>query len=306
MNGILIVDKPQGMTSHAVVGRIRRLFGLRKVGHAGTLDPLATGVLVVALGQATRILQFLMQENKVYRASLVLGKTTDTQDSEGQVVATHDPGNLDAQAIADICQSMVGCYEQMPPMYSALKKDGVPLYKLARQGVEVTRKPRRITIFDLELLAVEPPNVTFEVHCSKGTYVRTICHDIGVKLGCGAHLTALRRLQSAPFNEREAVTLETIEETAPEDRPKLLLTIAEALREYPSLSVCQEGITRLSYGIPPTVDMIVGTIDLEEGTQVLLVGPKGPLAMVTYAPSRTRESRGDFELLRVFNDGGGF
>lgn len=304
MNGILIVDKPQGMTSHAVVGRIRRLFGLRKVGHAGTLDPLATGVLVVALGQATRILQFLMQENKVYRASLVLGKTTDTQDSEGQIVATSDPGHIDAQSVADVCQSMVGSYDQMPPMYSALKKDGVPLYKLARQGVEVSRKPRRITIFDLQLLAVELPNITFDVHCSKGTYVRTICHDIGVKLGCGAHLTALRRLRSAPFDVKEAVTLEAIESMAPEDRPELLLSIAEALREYPSLNVCPEGIKRLGYGIPPTADMIADTIDFEEGTQVLLVGPGGALAMATYVPSRARESRGDFELLRVFNDGG--
>lgn len=306
MNGILIVDKPQGMTSHAVVGRVRRLFGLRKVGHAGTLDPLATGVLVVALGQATRILQFLMEENKTYRASLLLGKVTDTQDSEGQVIATHDTSHLGTDEISAACMSMVGSLDQMPPMYSALKKDGVPLYKLARQGIEIDRVARRVEIFSLENLIVDSPTVAFDVCCSKGTYVRTLCHDIGAKLGCGAHLTSLRRLQSAPFSESDAVTLDEIEGAAPEDRHRFLLSIGEALREYPSLVVSDEGIKRLSYGIPPTTDMVIGTIDLPEGGLVLLVSPKGPLAMTRFAPSRIQEVRGDFELLKVFNDCGGF
>ncbi|MGE4545721.1 MAG: tRNA pseudouridine(55) synthase TruB [Pedobacter sp.] len=306
MNGILIVDKPQGMTSHAVVGRVRRLFGLRKVGHAGTLDPLATGVLVVALGQATRILQFLMEENKVYRASLLLGKVTDTQDSEGQVLGTHETSHLCADEIRDVCMSMVGPIDQVPPMYSALKKDGVPLYKLARQGVEVARTARRVTIFSLQQLSVQSPCVTFDVSCSKGTYIRTLCHDIGAKLGCGAHLTSLRRLQSAPFTEADAVTLEEIEQAAPEDRHRFLLSIGEALREYPSLVVSDEGVKRLSYGIPPTIDMVVGSIEFAEGVLVLLVSPKGPLAITRFAPSRNHESRGDFELLKVFNDCGGF
>ena len=306
MNGILIVDKPQGMTSHAVVGRVRRLFGLRKVGHAGTLDPLATGVLVVALGQATRILQFLMEENKTYRASLLLGKITDTQDSEGQVIATHETSHLDSDEISAACMSMVGSLDQMPPMYSALKKNGVPLYKLARQGIEIARVARRVKILSLDQLIVQSPYVTFDVSCSKGTYVRTLCHDIGAKLGCGAHLTALRRLQSAPFTESDAFTLEEIERAAPEDRHRFLLSIGEALREYPSLVVSDEGVKRLSYGIPPTTDMIDGPIDLSEGVLVLLVSPNGPLAITRFAPSRNQETRGDFELLKVFNDCGGF
>jgi tRNA pseudouridine55 synthase len=306
MNGILIVDKPQGMTSHAVVGRVRRLFGLRKVGHAGTLDPLATGVLVVALGQATRILQFLMEENKTYRASLLLGKATDTQDSEGQVVSSQETSHLGKDQIIAACASMIGSFEQMPPMYSALKKDGVPLYKLARKGIEVSRVARPVTIFSLEQLTVQSPCVTFDVCCSKGTYVRTLCHDIGVKLGCGAHLTALRRLQSAPFTDKDAVTLDELELTAPEHRRNFLLSIGEALRDYPSLAVSDEGMKRLGFGIPPTTDMILGPIGLDEGTLVLLVSSKGPLAMTRYAPSRENESRGDFELLKVFNDGGGF
>lgn len=306
MNGILIVDKPQGMTSHAVVGRVRRLFGLRKVGHAGTLDPLATGVLVVALGQATRILQYLMEENKTYRASLLLGKVTDTQDSEGEVIATHETSHLGSDEISAACMSMVGSIDQIPPMYSALKKNGVPLYKLARQGVEIARVARRVEIFSLEQLIVQSPSVTFDVSCSKGTYVRTLCHDIGAKLGCGANLTALRRLQSAPFTESDAFTLEEIEEAAPEDRHRFLLSIGEALREYPSLVVSDEGVKRLSYGIPPTTDMIDGPIDLSEGALVLLVSPNGPLAITRFAPSRNLETRGDFELLKVFNDCGGF
>jgi len=301
MNGILIIDKPQGMTSHAVVGRVRRLFGLRKVGHAGTLDPLATGVLVVALGQATRILQYLMEESKTYRASLALGAVTDTQDSEGEVIAVHEIDHLNPEDIAAACMSMIGSYDQVPPMYSALKKDGVPLYKLARQGVEVARKPRTITISDLHLVAVEPPNVTFEVTCSKGTYVRTLCHDIGSKLGCGAHLTSLRRLASAPFTENDAITLDEIDNTPSEERYRYLMSIGEALREYPSLMVSEEGKQKLRYGIPPTVEMLFQGVDIEEGTTVLLVSAKGPLAMARYAPSRKRESRGDFELLKVFN-----
>jgi tRNA pseudouridine55 synthase len=306
MNGILIVDKPQGMTSHAVVGRVRRLFGLRKVGHAGTLDPLATGVLVVALGQATRILQYLMEENKVYRASLILGKITDTQDSEGVVLAEHETDHLKKEEIYAACMAMIGSYEQMPPMYSALKKDGVPLYKLARQGIEVARKTRSVTIFDLHTVSVAPPEITFEVTCSKGTYVRTLCHDIGLKLGCGAHLTALRRIQSAPFTEKEAVSLEDIEKASPEERHRFLLSIGEALRDYPAVGVCEEGIQKLRYGIPPTLDMVTEKVTLEEGTLALLVSNKGPLALARYAPSREREARGDFELLRVFNDAGGF
>lgn len=301
MNGILIVDKPQGMSSHAVIGRVRRLFGLRKVGHAGTLDPLATGVLVVALGQATRILQFLMEEEKTYRASLLLGTTTDTQDAEGRVLATQATGHLSREQVEAACLSMVGTYDQVPPMYSALKKDGVPLYKLARKGVEVARAARAVTIFSLELLSVAPPAVTFETRCSKGTYVRTLCHDIGEKLGCGAHLTALRRVQSGPFCDTDAVSLDQLEETAPGERPDLLLSIGEALRDYPSLPVFEEGVGRLRHGIPPTVAMLDGPVPVGAGDTVLLVGPEGPLAMARYAPERENETRGDFELLRVFS-----
>lgn len=301
MNGILIVDKPQGMSSHAVIGRVRRLFGLRKVGHAGTLDPLATGVLVVALGQGTRILQFLMEKEKTYRASMVLGITTDTQDSEGRIIATHGTDHLDRDRIEKACLSMIGSYDQVPPMYSALKKDGVPLYKLARKGIEVARKPRTVSIFTLDPVAIEPPAVTFDTRCSKGTYVRTICHDIGLRLGCGAHLTALRRLQSGPFTETDAVSLEMIEQTPPEERGGLLLSIGEALQEYPALAVTEEGIRRLGYGIPPTVAMVCGSIFPEPCATVLLTGKGQPLAMARYAPSRENEQRGDFELLRVFN-----
>jgi tRNA pseudouridine55 synthase len=247
-----------------------------------------------------------MEENKVYRASLELGSTTDTQDSEGRVLSTADSSHLDRETIAGACRSMIGSYAQVPPMYSALKKDGVPLYKLARQGKEVERQARAVTIYALDILEIDPPRVTFEVRCSKGTYVRTICHDIGQRLGVGAHLTDLRRIASAPFCEDDAVTLDAIENTDPALRHSFLLSLEEALRDYPSFLVAPEGVKKLSFGIPPQDDMVPGGIDVAEGTIVLLISPKGPLAMARYAPSRERETRGDFELLRVFNDAGGF
>lgn len=302
MNGLLIIDKPQGMSSHAVVGKVRRLFGLRKVGHAGTLDPLATGVLVVALGQGTRILQFLLEENKTYRATLKLGAVTDTQDSEGVVLSEAEWSHLGEAEIAAACQAMVGTLEQVPPMYSAIKQGGVPLYKLARKGMEVERQPRLVTIFSLGLVSISPPDVTFEVHCSKGTYVRTLCHDIGTKLGCGAYLTALRRLTSGAFNETEAVSLDTIEQTAPQERGRFLLSLGDALRGYAAVFLREEGVRKLRYGIPPTLDMVEKNVEIEEGTIVQLLGPLGPMGMARFAPSRGRETRGDFELLRVFND----
>jgi tRNA pseudouridine55 synthase len=276
---------------------------MRKVGHAGTLDPLATGVLIVALGQGTRVLQFLMEETKAYRATLKLGETTDTQDVEGTVVCRGSYSHLSPENIAAACRSMQGTSKQIPPMYSALKKDGVPLYRLARKGVDIERAPRQIVVETLDLLDITPPLVTFEVQCSKGTYVRTLCHDIGARLGCGAHLTALRRIRNGPFEERDAVSLASLEESPPERRAAHVLTPLQAMRTFPTLIVAEESRERLANGIPPELSGIEGWVSVKEGETLLLTGGNRLLAVARYAPHREREKRGDFELLKVFNGG---
>ncbi|MBS1245788.1 MAG: tRNA pseudouridine 55 synthase, partial [Chloroflexi bacterium] len=178
MDGILVVNKPQWWTSHDVVGYIRRLTHQKRVGHAGTLDPMATGVLLVCLGRATRVAEYLMDSDKMYRAVVRLGVETDTYDAEGQVVATR-PVNVDESDLRAALAHFVGAIDQVPPMYSALKRDGKPLYQLARQGIEVERKPRRITIYDIALREWQSPDATIDVRCSSGTYIRSLAHDIG-------------------------------------------------------------------------------------------------------------------------------
>jgi len=197
-DGILNLDKPRGPTSHDVVARIRRLTGVRRVGHAGTLDPLATGVLLICIGRATRVSEYLMTGRKVYRARARLGVTTDTYDAEGQVVAEAEVEASRAQVEAALAQFR-GQIAQVPPMYSAIKHQGTSLHRLARQGIEVEREPRPVEIFRLELTAWEPPECTLEMTCSRGTYVRSLVHDLGQTLGCGAYLTGLIRLASGDF-----------------------------------------------------------------------------------------------------------
>jgi len=212
IHGLLNVDKPVGMTSHQVVERLRRWSGQRRVGHAGTLDPLASGVLLIGFGQGTRVLQFLTEAPKLYRAQLHLGVTTTTYDAEGEIVATGDVSNITRADFEATLSHFHGLQEQMPPMFSALKLHGRPLYRLARAGREVPRQPRRVEIRCLKLLDWEPPLATVEVLCSKGTYLRSLAHDIGRALGCGAHLSQLVRLQVGPFHLREACRLDEVEE----------------------------------------------------------------------------------------------
>ncbi len=301
MNGLLIIDKPQGMTSHDVVRRIRRLFRTRKVGHAGTLDPLATGVLPVALGEATRTLQFLMAGAKTYRATLKLGEVTDTQDAEGQVLETHPVPTLTAEEIDGVCRSFLGTIEQLPPMYSALKKDGVPLHRLARQGVEVERETREVHIERLDVLEIDLPFVTLEVDCSKGTYVRTLAHDIGQRLGPGAHLTALRRRRNGAFSEADSVTLSALEACPDPRQHPGLLSLESALRAYPALEIDAAAAQRLGHGIPPELGALSDPVTVAAGEVVMLHHAGHLMAAARFAPGREQEKRGDFELLRVFN-----
>lgn len=207
-DGILLVDKPAGMTSHDVVYKIRRHFNLKKVGHGGTLDPAATGLLVILLGRGTRVSNRFMSSDKTYEGTITLGVTTDSQDAEGKVLKTTDPSGITRTQLEDTISKFKGDMFQIPPMVSAIKMAGVPLYKLARQGEEIERKPRFIHLYDFRLLDYTPPCGTFVLRCSKGTYVRTICHDIGEILGVGAHLSQLRRTESAGYDVSQAITLD--------------------------------------------------------------------------------------------------
>ncbi len=210
LDGVLIVDKAPGMTSHDVVAIVRRALDTKKVGHCGTLDPLATGLLIVVIGRGTKIQDLLMSEDKEYVGTLRLGEMTDSQDADGQITETRPVPELPPERIEAAFAKFDGDFYQMPPMVSAIKKEGVPLYKLARQGKTVARDPRFVHIFAHEIKAIAMPEVEFRVVCSKGFYVRTYAFDIGNDLGCGAHLKALRRTKSGKFTLEHAVTVDDL------------------------------------------------------------------------------------------------
>jgi len=226
MLGILLVDKPAGISSHDAIYRVRRALSIRKIGHTGTLDPLATGLLVMAVGDATRFLPFLNTEPKSYVGSAQLGVSTTTQDSEGEEVEVRSTEGIDSGQVRDACSKLVGRIGQIPPMYSAVKVDGKRLYKLARQGIEVDRPVRTVEVFELDCVLDEAGVLGFHVACTSGTYVRTLIHDLGSLLGVGAHLTALRRTAVGAFTVDDAV--------APEfATPESLLPLQECLAHIP-------------------------------------------------------------------------
>ena len=210
MNGVIIIDKPQGKTSHDIVGIMRKKFGTRRVGHTGTLDPMATGVLPICIGNATRASDMLTESDKKYRAQLLLGKRTDTLDIEGDVLEERAV-NVTEQEIRDVIDTFIGEIDQIPPMYSAIKKNGKKLYELARQGIEIEREPRRINIYSIDIIDINIPYITVDVHCSKGTYIRSLCDDIGTRLGTGAVMTELRRTYTAGFSIDDAYTIEQLD-----------------------------------------------------------------------------------------------
>ncbi len=286
------------MTSHDVVRQVRRIYRTRKVGHAGTLDPLATGVLPVAIGDGTKILQFLLAEDKSYRATFRLGVTTDTLDAEGAVLQECPVPEFTATDLEDKCVEFRGDIEQLPPMYSALKKDGVPLYKLARQGITIKRKLRKVTINRLEVIAFDSQTVTIEVDCSKGTYIRTLISDIGEQFGCGAHLIALRRLQSGIFSVDECKTLDVLQQL---DKPaSVMLSLDEALRNYPVAQLDIDAANALAFGIPPQLSQVEISAEFDSGELFRLQIDHQLAAIARYMPLRSKEKRGDFELIKVF------
>ena len=279
-DGILNLDKPRGPTSHDVVARVRKLTGIRRVGHAGTLDPLATGVLLICIGRATRVSEYLMTGRKVYRARVRLGVTTDTYDAEGRIVAETEV-ELDRPQVEAALARFRGAIEQVPPMYSALKHEGKSLHRLARQGIEVERKPRPVEIYRLELTAWQPPECTLELTCSRGTYVRSLAHDLGQALGCGAHLAALTRLASGRFRLEDAVTLEQFTQAAAAQRwPTLLHPLDAALSRFPALRLGADEARRICSGQPVAGDDLPG-----EGL-ARVYGPDGDfVALATYDPA---------------------
>lgn len=236
--GVLCLDKPAGVSSHDMVGKIRRLYATRKVGHTGTLDPMATGVLVILIGRATKLSDFLLASEKEYHASLKLGITTDTQDITGQILSECDT-LPDAEKVRAAVRTFIGRQMQTPPMYSAKKVDGQKLYDLARQGQEINRTACEIEISKIDLTTVSEAvgEYGLDIVCSKGTYIRTLCHDIGSRLGCGGVMSALRRVRNGGFSLSDAHTVEDLETLTAQERIELLLPIENALLCYPRVDL---------------------------------------------------------------------
>ena len=249
LSGILIVNKPQGITSHDVVARVRRITGVRKVGHAGTLDPMATGVLLLCLGQATRVSEYLMDSDKVYLARIRLGITTDTYDADGQVTSQADATGVSRGDLERELARLVGRLEQTPPMYSAVKHEGVPLYRIARRGKTVERQPRPVEVQAVDLIKWSPPEAEIRIQCGKGTYVRALAHELGQRLGCGAHLTGLIRTASGRFQIEQSHTLEDIARVFAEGQDsRLLLPMDVALEAFPAVTVDPQTAKKITSG----------------------------------------------------------
>jgi tRNA pseudouridine55 synthase len=223
LDGAILVDKPSGPTSHDVVDAIRRKFGIKKVGHCGTLDPNATGLLIIVLGRGTKLSERLMGDDKVYEGTVKFGETTDSYDSDGEITGSLPVPSLTLDQLNDEAATFVGDQMQVPPMVSAIKKNGVPLYKLARKGVEVEREPRLIHIYNFRFTEYAEPFGKCRVACTKGTYIRSLAHDLGQKLGCGGHLTELRRSASGKFDVADALPLDAILQLSPSQLEKRVI-----------------------------------------------------------------------------------
>ena len=285
MDGVLNIRKAAGPTSHDVVDEVRSVFGQRRVGHAGSLDPMATGVLVVCLGKATRVVEHLMGTPKEYRAQITFGRSTDTQDSTGETVAEGDASGVTPELLKSAASQFVGEIEQVPPMVSAVKYKGKPLYKLARRGESVERKPRKVVIYSIEASAFEPgpsPRAEMLVTCSSGTYIRTLCADIGRALDCGAHMSALERTRVGRFRLEDSVTVAQLNDAAAEDRlDEYVIGISDALSDLPAISLDEGDTKAVLHG-----RSVVATDASDLAAQVRLLSPKGELIALGIAGCR--------------------
>ena len=234
ISGVLLLDKPIGYSSNQALQKVKWLFQATKAGHTGTLDPLATGLLPICLGEATKFAQYVTDADKTYIATVQLGSTTTTGDAEGETLST-SPVEITLEKFAAFCQQFIGEISQLPPMYSALKHQGKALYEYAREGVDIEREPRLITIQDITVNALVGDVATITVNCSKGTYIRTLAEDIGASIGCGAHLSGLRRIETAGYQLDQAITLEALEQLAAEQRDSLLLPVDSAISNLPKI-----------------------------------------------------------------------
>ncbi len=277
MDGILNLNKPSGLTSHDAVLQIRRLLvGKEKVGHSGTLDPLASGVLPLCIGRGTRIARFISAGSKEYRTVARLGLETDTLDRSGQVLARYDAAQITAEQIEEALTDFRGLIEQIPPMFSALKRNGQPLYKLARQGITVERPPRQVQIYSLKLVDFSPPYFTLEIECSAGTYVRSLLADIGKKLGCGAVLWELLRSRCGRFQLKDSLSLEQAKELARQKQlPSALISLNQALSHLPRALVNEAAVRLIQNGVSLSEESILEfpLKPIEEGTLLRLLSP---------------------------------
>ncbi len=254
ISGVLLLDKPQGMTSNKALQEVKFLFKAAKAGHTGSLDPLATGLLPICFGEATKLSAFLLDADKHYRVSVKLGETRTTADAEGEVLEQADPSGVTQAMLLETLNDFLGEQQQLPPMYSAIKHQGERLYKLARQGLEVEREPRTIHIHSLELIDFSLPEFRMDVHCSKGTYVRTLAEDIGKRLGCGAYVSGLRRSGVGPYDDQSMVTLDQVRQAFSDKRFKemddWLLPLESALAEWPQVALSADAAFYMKQGQP--------------------------------------------------------
>lgn len=260
VNGVLLLDKPTGITSNAALQRVKRLFNANKAGHTGSLDPLASGMLPICLGEATKISGYLLSADKEYQASLKLGVTTDSADADGEIVQTRPVEAFSESRIREVLESFLGKISQIPPMHSAIKQNGQPLYKLAHQGIEVAREPREITIHSLALLRFEGDELDIAVRSSKGTYIRTLAEDIGEALGCGAHITKLRRTGVGALDGQQMYSLESLEAIVEQSGAwaldKLLMPMESMLPDWPEVRLSEDASFYLCQGQPVFVPQL--------------------------------------------------
>ena len=299
LSGILIVDKPADITSAKVVARVKRQLGAGKVGHAGALDPFATGVLVCCINRATKLARFFLHGNKKYEAVLHLGVETDTQDSTGVVTSSCDEVEFSDKKIRSIFKQFEGTIEQFPPIYSALKYKGVPLYKLARNGKPVQKPARRVAIFFITILEINLPLIRFVVSCSAGTYIRTLCADIGASLGCGGHLKELRRIESSGFTIAEALTLSELKELALSEKlSDRMISMSNALKDMPEHVADKVLTAKIMHGNAITKkDIEPGQTDMPNGFIKIIDVNSDLVAVLEY----TKDSN-NYNYCCVFNN----